>query len=160
MLRQHYETEALDASTLLAAIFGFLPGDDERLRASVLAIADELTENGFVLRYRTDETDDGLSGKEGTFVICSFWLVSALAVIGEMQRARDLMDRLVKVASPLGLYAEEFDVGHRRHLGNFPQAFSHLALVEAAGTDHRCGATGRVGRLRRLEPNRSRARPR
>jgi len=133
VLVQHYGTESLDASTLLAAIFGFLPADDERLRASVLAIADELTENGFVLRYRTDETDDGLSGKEGTFVICSFWLVSALAVIGEIQRARDLMTRLTKVASPLGLYAEEFDVGTGRHLGNFPQAFSHLALVEAAG---------------------------
>ncbi len=133
VLRQHYATDALDASTLLAAIFGFLPGTDDRLRASVLAIADELSENGFVLRYRTDETDDGLSGKEGTFVICSFWLVSALAIIGEMQRARDLMERLVKVASPLGLYAEEFDVETGRHLGNFPQAFSHLALVEAAG---------------------------
>jgi alpha,alpha-trehalase len=132
VLRQHYATDALDASTLLAAIFGFLPGDDERLRASVLAIADELTESGFVLRYKTDETDDGLSGKEGTFVICSFWLVSALAIIGEVQRARDLMERLVKVASPLGLYAEEFDVDTGRHLGNFPQAFSHLALVEAA----------------------------
>jgi GH15 family glucan-1,4-alpha-glucosidase len=133
VLRQHYETDALDASTLLAALFGFLPGDDKRMRASVLAIADELTEHGFVLRYRTDETDDGMSGKEGTFVICSFWLVSALAVIGEMQRARDLMQRLSKVASPLGLYAEEFDVETGRHLGNFPQAFSHLALVEAAG---------------------------
>jgi GH15 family glucan-1,4-alpha-glucosidase len=133
VLTQHYGTESLDASTLLAAIFGFLPGDDERLRASVLAIADELTENGFVLRYRTDETDDGLSGKEGTFVICSFWLVSALAIIDEMQRARDLMTRLLRVASPLGLYAEEFDVETGRHLGNFPQAFSHLALVEAAG---------------------------
>jgi alpha,alpha-trehalase len=133
VLRQHYATDALDASTLLAALFGFLPGDDERLRATVLAIAEELTESGFVLRYKTDETDDGLSGKEGTFVICSFWLVSALAVIGEMQRALDLMERLVKVASPLGLYAEEFDVDTGRHLGNFPQAFSHLALVEAAG---------------------------
>jgi alpha,alpha-trehalase len=133
VLVQHYGTEALDASTLLAAIFGFLPGDDERMRASVLAIANELTDHGFVLRYRTDETDDGLSGKEGTFVICSFWLVSALAIIGEMQRAHDLMTRLIKVASPLGLYAEEFDVESGRHLGNFPQAFSHLALVEAAG---------------------------
>ena len=133
VLRQHYDTDALDASTLLAALFGFLPGDDERMRASVLAIADELTEHGFVLRYRTNETDDGLSGKEGTFVICSFWLVSALAIIGEIQRARDLMQRLAKVASPLGLYAEEFDVETGRHLGNFPQAFSHLALVEAAG---------------------------
>jgi GH15 family glucan-1,4-alpha-glucosidase len=131
-LRQHYATDSLDASTLLAAIFGFLAADDPRLRATVLAIADELTENGFVLRYRTDETDDGLSGKEGTFVICSFWLVSALAVIGEMQRARDLMHKLVRIASPLGLYAEEFDVDTGRHLGNFPQAFSHLAAVEAA----------------------------
>jgi GH15 family glucan-1,4-alpha-glucosidase len=133
VLRQHYDTDALDASTLLAANFGFLPADDARLRATVLTIADELTEHGFVLRYRTDETDDGLSGKEGTFVICSFWLVSALATIGEMQRARDLMERLVKVASPLGLFAEEFDTDTGRHLGNFPQAFSHLALVEAAG---------------------------
>src|SRR5204863_10044382 len=133
VLRQHYATDSLDASTLLAALFGFLPGDDERLRASVLAIADELTEDGFVLRYKTDETDDGLSGKEGTFLICSFWLVSALAIIGELQRARDLMERLLRVASPLGLYAEELDVETGRHLGNFPQAFSHLALMEAAG---------------------------
>jgi GH15 family glucan-1,4-alpha-glucosidase len=132
VLRQHYETDSLDASTLLAAIFGFLPADDERLRTSVLAIAEELTEDGFVLRYRTDETDDGLSGKEGTFLICSFWLVSALAIVGEMQRARDLMERLLRIASPLGLYAEEFDAETGRHLGNFPQAFSHLALMEAA----------------------------
>jgi GH15 family glucan-1,4-alpha-glucosidase len=132
VLRQHYATDALDASTLLAALFGFLPGEDPRMRASVLAIADELTENGFVLRYRTDETDDGLSGKEGTFLICSFWLVSALAVIGEEQQARDLMERLLRVASPLGLYAEEFDADTGHHLGNFPQAFSHLALIQAA----------------------------
>jgi GH15 family glucan-1,4-alpha-glucosidase len=132
VLRQHYATDSLDASNLLAAIFGFLPGDDPRLRASVLAIADELTDNGYVLRYRTDETDDGLSGREGTFLICSFWLVSGLAIIGEDQRARDLMERLLHVASPLGLYAEEFDADTGRHLGNFPQAFSHLALIEAA----------------------------
>jgi GH15 family glucan-1,4-alpha-glucosidase len=132
VLRQHYETDALDASVLLAAIFEFLPGDDERLRATVNAISEELTENGFVLRYHTDETDDGLSGKEGTFLICSFWLVSALAIIGEQQRARDLMERLLRIASPLGLYAEEFDADTGRHLGNFPQAFSHLALMEAA----------------------------
>jgi GH15 family glucan-1,4-alpha-glucosidase len=133
VLRQHYATDALDASVLLAALFGFLPHDDDRLRASVLAIDEELTENGFVLRYRTDETDDGLSGKEGTFLICSFWLVSALAIIGEEQRARDLMERLLRIASPLGLYAEEFETETARHLGNFPQAFSHLALIEAAG---------------------------
>jgi GH15 family glucan-1,4-alpha-glucosidase len=133
VLRQHYDTDALDASVLLAALFGFLAHDDERLHASVLAVAEELTENGFVLRYRTDETDDGLSGKEGTFLICSFWLVSALAIIGEEQRARDLMERLLRIASPLGLYAEEFETETARHLGNFPQAFSHLALIEAAG---------------------------
>ena len=133
VLRQHYETDSLDASVLLAAIFAFLPPDDPRLHGTVLAIADELTEDGFVLRYRTDETDDGLSGKEGTFLICSFWLVSALAIVGERQRARNLMERLLRVASPLGLYAEEFEVETGRHLGNFPQAFSHLALIEAAG---------------------------
>jgi GH15 family glucan-1,4-alpha-glucosidase len=133
VLKQHYETDALDASVLLAAIFEFLPPSDERLRATVNAIAEDLTEDGFVLRYRTDETDDGLSGKEGTFLICSFWLVSALAVVGELQRARDLMERLLRIASPLGLYAEEFDAPTGRHLGNFPQAFSHLALMDAAG---------------------------
>ena len=133
ILRQHYETDSLDASILLAAMFGFLPGDDKRLRKTVLAIGQELTENGFVLRYRTDETDDGLSGKEGTFLICSFWLVSALVIVGEMQQARDLMERLLRVGSPLGLYAEEFDADTGYHLGNFPQAFSHLALIEAAG---------------------------
>jgi len=133
VLRQHYDTTALDASNLLAAIFGFLPGGDERLRASVLAIAERLTEDGFVLRYRTEETDDGLSGREGSFLICSFWLVSGLTIVGEQQRARDLMEKLLSVASPLGLYAEEFDTRTGRHLGNFPQAFSHLALIEAAG---------------------------
>src|SRR5436190_15377837 len=132
VLRQHYATDALDASVLLAAIFDFLPGDDDRLRATVNAIANDLTENGFVLRYRTEETDDGLSGKEGTFLICSFWLVSAFAIVGELQQARNLMERLLRIASPLGLYAEEFDADTGRHLGNFPQAFSHLALMEAA----------------------------
>jgi alpha,alpha-trehalase len=133
VLRQHYDTDALDASTLLAALFGFLPGTDERLRNTVDAIDKELTENGYVLRYRTDETDDGMSGKEGTFLICSFWLVSALAVVGQMERANNLMERLLRIASPLGLYAEEFEVDRARHLGNFPQAFSHLALIQAAG---------------------------
>jgi alpha,alpha-trehalase len=132
VLRQHYATDALDASTLLAAIFGFLPGDDQRLYNTVMAIAEELTEHGYVLRYKTDETDDGLSGKEGTFLICSFWLVSALSIVGEAQQAHDLMERLLRVASPLGLYAEEFDAATNRYLGNFPQAFSHLALIEAA----------------------------
>jgi GH15 family glucan-1,4-alpha-glucosidase len=131
-LRQHYDTDALDASTLLAGSFKFLAPDDDRLHATVLAVEDELSEHGFVLRYKVDETDDGLHGKEGTFLICSFWLVSALAIVGEMQKARDMMERLLRIASPLGLYAEEFDADTGRHLGNFPQAFSHLALIEAA----------------------------
>jgi len=128
---QHYGTTALDASNLLIPIVRFLPSDDERVRATVLAIADELTDHGLVLRYRTDETDDGLSGEEGTFLICSFWMVSALSEIGERERARTLCERLLSLASPLGLYAEELDAASGRHLGNFPQAFTHLALINA-----------------------------
>jgi GH15 family glucan-1,4-alpha-glucosidase len=132
VLRQHYDTDALDASTLLAAIFGFLPGSDERMKNTVDAITSELTEHGFVLRYVTGETDDGMSGKEGTFLICSFWLVSALSIVGERKQATDLLERLLRIGSTFGLYAEEFEVDRSRHLGNFPQAFSHLALIEAA----------------------------
>jgi len=128
---QHYDTDALDAALLLLPLMRFLPPDDERIRATVLAIADELTEHGLVLRYRVDETDDGLSGKEGTFLICSFWLVSALCEIGEIARGRALCERLLAFASPLGLYAEEIDAHSGRHLGNFPQAFTHLALINA-----------------------------
>jgi GH15 family glucan-1,4-alpha-glucosidase len=131
VFRQHYETDALDASTLLVPILRFLRPDDERVRATVLAIADELQENGFVLRYRVAETDDGLHGEEGTFLICSFWLVSALSEIGEKARASALCERLLAHASPLGLYAEELDAATGRHLGNFPQAFTHLALINA-----------------------------
>jgi alpha,alpha-trehalase len=128
---QHYGTEALDASNLLVPIVRFLPSSDERVRATVLAIADELNDHGLVLRYRVEQTDDGLSGEEGTFLICSFWMVSALSEIGERERARDLCERLLAVASPLGLYAEELDARSGRHLGNFPQAFTHLALINA-----------------------------
>jgi GH15 family glucan-1,4-alpha-glucosidase len=131
VFRQHYETDALDASTLLLPLLRFLPRDDDRVRATVLAIADELTENGFVLRYRVEETDDGLHGEEGTFLICSFWLVSALSEIGEHERARTLCERLLAHGSSLGLYAEELDAASGRHLGNFPQAFTHLALINA-----------------------------
>jgi GH15 family glucan-1,4-alpha-glucosidase len=128
---QHYDTTALDASNLLVPIVRFLPSDDERVRATVLAIADELSDHGLVLRYRVEETDDGLSGEEGTFLICSFWLVSALSEIGETERARTLCERLLSLSSPLGLYAEELDAASGRHLGNFPQAFTHLALINA-----------------------------
>jgi alpha,alpha-trehalase len=128
---QHYETEALDASLLLMPLVRFLPPDDPRIRDTVLAIADELTEEGLVLRYRVDETDDGFAGEEGTFTICSFWLVSALAEIGELPRARALCEKLLSHASPLALYAEQLDPITGRHLGNFPQAFTHLALINA-----------------------------
>ena len=128
---QHYETKALDASLLLLPLVRFLPPDDPRVRATVLAIADELTEDGLVLRYRTEETDDGLHGREGAFAICSFWLVSSLVEIGEVDRAHALCEKLLSFASALGLYGEEIDPTTGRHLGNFPQAFTHLALINA-----------------------------
>ena len=128
---QYYGSKALDASLLLIPLLGFLPAADERVKATVLAIADELTVDGLVLRYRTEETDDGVSGTEGAFLICSFWLVSALVEIGELTRARQLCERLLSLASPLDLYAEEIDPVSGRHLGNFPQAFTHLALINA-----------------------------
>ena len=128
---QHYDTTALDAAVLLVPLVRFLPPTDERVRATVHAIADELTEGGLVLRYRPQESDDGLRGREGTFLICSFWLVSAMSEIGELDRARDLCERLLGYASPLGLYAEELDPRTGRQLGNFPQAFTHLALINA-----------------------------
>jgi GH15 family glucan-1,4-alpha-glucosidase len=131
--RQHYANDELDASLLLIPILGFLPGDDERVRNTVLAVADELTEDGLVLRYRVDTTDTGFAGKEGTFTICSFWLVTALAMIGEYDRARALCKKLLSFAGPLQLYAEEIEASTGEHLGNFPQAFTHLALIDAVG---------------------------
>jgi GH15 family glucan-1,4-alpha-glucosidase len=131
VFRQHYDTDALDASNLLVPLVRFLPPEDERVCATVMAIRDELTEGGLVLRYRTDETDDGLEGEEGTFLICSFWLVSALSEIGEDRQAEHLCERLLSYSSPLELYAEELEASSGRHLGNFPQAFTHLALINA-----------------------------
>jgi GH15 family glucan-1,4-alpha-glucosidase len=131
VFKQHYDTDALDASALLLPLVRFLPPTDQRIRKTVLAVADELAPDGLVLRYRVEETDDGLSGEEGTFAICSFWLVSALAEIGEQHRARELCERMLSYASPLYLYAEEIDARTGRHLGNFPQAFTHLALINA-----------------------------
>jgi GH15 family glucan-1,4-alpha-glucosidase len=131
IFRQHYETDALDASLLLIPLFRFLPPDDPRVRDTVNAIAADLTENGLVCRYKVDETDDGLQGEEGTFLICSFWLVSALSEIGESRRARDLCERLLEAAGWLDLFAEELDAESGQHLGNFPQAFTHLALINA-----------------------------
>jgi GH15 family glucan-1,4-alpha-glucosidase len=131
VFRQHYDTDQLDASNLLVPLVRFLPPDDERVRATVMAIREELTEGGLVLRYRTDSTDDGLQGEEGTFLICSFWLVSALSEIGEHREAEHLCERLLSYSSPLELYAEELEASSGRHLGNYPQAFTHLALINA-----------------------------
>jgi GH15 family glucan-1,4-alpha-glucosidase len=128
---QYYGSKALDASLLLAPLVRFLPADDERIRKTVLAIADELTVHGLVLRYKVEETDDGFSGEEGSFTICSFWLVSALCEIGEWNKARKLCAKLLSFAGPLELYGEEIDPNSGQHLGNFPQAFTHLALINA-----------------------------
>jgi GH15 family glucan-1,4-alpha-glucosidase len=128
---QSYGSDELDGSLLLLPLVRFLPPQDERLRATVLGIAEELSDRGYVRRYRTETTDDGLDEPEATFTVCSFWLVSALVEIGELDWARKLCERLLGSASALGLYGEELDPGTGRHLGNFPQALTHLALVNA-----------------------------
>jgi GH15 family glucan-1,4-alpha-glucosidase len=129
---QYYGSKELDASVLNIALVGFLPGDDERVTGTIDAISRELGRDGFVSRYSTAETDDGLSGDEGQFLACSFWLVSALATNGRRDEARALFDRLLGLTNDLGLLAEEYDVGRQRQVGNFPQAFSHLTLIRAA----------------------------
>jgi alpha,alpha-trehalase len=131
VFRQHYGTDALDASTLLVPLLRFLPADDPRTIATVEAIGEQLSEHGLILRYQVEETEDGLRGREGTFLICSFWMVSALSEIGERKRARALCERLLGMAGWLDLYAEELEAESGRHLGNFPQAFTHLALINA-----------------------------
>jgi GH15 family glucan-1,4-alpha-glucosidase len=146
VFRQHYDTDALDASTLLVPLVRFLPPDDERVQNTVLAISEELTEGGLVLRYKVDETDDGLHGEEGTFLICSFWLASALSEIRQTDQARELCERLLEHAGPLGLFAEELDPESGRHWGNYPQAFTHLALINAVShvIDDELGAPDRA----------------
>ncbi|QEC47656.1 glycoside hydrolase family 15 protein [Baekduia soli] len=159
VFRQHYDADTLDASCLLMPLVRFLPPDDPRIVATVNAIAEELSVDGLILRYRTQETDDGLSGEEGSFLICSFWLVSALAEIGEPRRARELCERLLGYASPLLLYAEELDPRSGRHLGNFPQAFTHLALINAVmhviRADHDLAVTQQPLDARRSENGRA-----
>jgi GH15 family glucan-1,4-alpha-glucosidase len=128
---QSYDSTELDASLLILPLVRFLPPEDQRLLATVLGIADELTDEGFVRRYRASTTDDGLQEPEATFTVCSFWLVSALVEIGEYERGRRLCERLLGSASGLGLYGEELDAWTGRHLGNFPQALTHLSLINA-----------------------------
>jgi GH15 family glucan-1,4-alpha-glucosidase len=129
---QYYGSKELDASVLNIPLVGFLPGNDERVTGTIDAVSRELGRDGFVSRYSTAETDDGLPGDEGQFLACSFWLVSALALNGRVEEARALFERLVGLANDLGLLAEEYDVGRGRQVGNFPQAFSHLTLIVAA----------------------------
>jgi GH15 family glucan-1,4-alpha-glucosidase len=129
---QYYGSKELDASVLNIPLVGFLPGTDERVTGTIDAVSRELGRDGFVSRYSTAETDDGLSGDEGQFLACSFWLVSALARNDRVDEARTLFERLLGLTNDLGLLAEEYDVARQRQVGNFPQAFSHLALVVAA----------------------------
>jgi GH15 family glucan-1,4-alpha-glucosidase len=129
---QYYGSTELDASVLNIPLVGFLPGDDERVTGTIDAVTRELGRDGFVSRYSTAETDDGLSGDEGQFLACSFWLVNALARNGRVDEARALFERLLGLTNDLGLLAEEYDVGRGRQVGNFPQAFSHLTLILAA----------------------------
>jgi GH15 family glucan-1,4-alpha-glucosidase len=129
---QYYGSDELDASTLNVALVGFLPAEDDRVTGTIDAVWRELGHDGFVARYSTDVTDDGLPGSEGQFLACSFWLVSALARNGRAADARTLFDRLLALRNDVGLLAEEYDVGRRRQVGNFPQAFSHLGLIQAA----------------------------
>jgi alpha,alpha-trehalase len=131
---QAFDSDELDAAALLMPIYGFLPATDERMRSTIEAIARDLTEDGLVLRYRNEEglNADGLSGEEGTFVICTFWLVSSLAQAGEVDRAAALLEQLAGYANDLGLLAEEIDTANDEQLGNFPQAYSHIGLITAA----------------------------
>jgi GH15 family glucan-1,4-alpha-glucosidase len=129
---QYYGSQELDASVLNIPLVGFLRGDDERVTGTIDAIWRELGRDGFVSRYSTAHTDDGLSGDEGQFLACSFWLVGALALNGRVEEARSLFERLLELRNDLGLLAEEYDVKRERQVGNFPQAFSHLTLIGAA----------------------------
>jgi GH15 family glucan-1,4-alpha-glucosidase len=129
---QYYGSKELDASVLNIPLVGFLPATDDRVTGTIDAIARELGRDGFVSRYSTADTDDGLPGDEGQFLACSFWLVSALALNGRVEEARALFERLLGLTNDLGLLAEEYDVKRQRQVGNFPQAFSHLTLIGAA----------------------------
>jgi alpha,alpha-trehalase len=152
---QAFDSDELDAAQLLMPLVGFLPATDERMRATVEAIGRDLTEDGLVLRYRNREglNADGLEGEEASFVICSFWLVSCLARAGEVERATELFHRLAAYANDLGLLAEEVDAASGELLGNFPQAFSHIGLINAAADiDRARSITGAPETLERSTP--------
>ncbi|HET7809209.1 MAG TPA: glycoside hydrolase family 15 protein, partial [Steroidobacteraceae bacterium] len=129
---QFYGSKALDASLLMMPLVGFLPPTDPRVRGTVEAIGRELMEDGFILRYQTHQVDDGQEGREGAFLPCSFWYADNLALLGRHQEAVEMFERLLACRNDVGLLAEEYDPRARRQLGNFPQAFSHVALVSTA----------------------------
>ena len=129
---QAYGSPALDGALLMIPLVGFLPPDDPRVVGTIDAIQRELVEDGFVLRYRTEETDDGLPGREGTFLPCTFWLVDCLAMLGRRDEARGIFERLLDLRNDVGLLSEEYDTQARRLVGNFPQAFTHVGLVNSA----------------------------
>jgi GH15 family glucan-1,4-alpha-glucosidase len=129
---QAYGSDELDASTLLIPLLGFLPPEDPRVIGTVEAIQRDLTRDGFVQRYHTHEVDDGLPSGEGVFLPCSFWLVDALLMLEREEEAQELFEKLLGISSDLGLLAEEYDPSAKRLLGNFPQAFTHVGLVNSA----------------------------
>lgn len=129
---QHYGGKALDASLLLIPQVGFLPADDPRVVGTITAIEQELVCNGFVLRYSTDQVDDGIGGEEGAFLACSFWLADAYVMLGRIDDASKLFESLLAVRNDLGLLAEEYDPIRKRLVGNFPQGFSHIGLINTA----------------------------
>ncbi len=129
---QAYGSKQLDAALLLMPAVGFLPGSDRRVKSTVRAIERELMRDGFVMRYNTAKVRDGLPPGEGVFLACSFWMVGSLKAVGRRRDAEVLFERLLKLRNDLGLLSEEYDIGRKRLVGNFPQAFSHIALVNAA----------------------------
>jgi GH15 family glucan-1,4-alpha-glucosidase len=157
---QSYDRRDLDASLLMIPLVGFLPPTDGRIVSTIDAIARDLTADGFVLRYRTDGSQavDGLPAGEGVFLPCSFWLADAYAQMGRFDDAQEMFERLLTVRNDVGLLSEEFDPKTGRMLGNFPQAFSHLALVNTAY--NLTAAPERAARHRCYEPGREAPTPR
>jgi GH15 family glucan-1,4-alpha-glucosidase len=140
--KQSYQDERLDAANLLLPIVGFIDGDDPRMISTLDATLDHLVVDGLCYRYL--DAPEGLSGKEGAFVLCTFWLIDALILAGRGQEAKELFERTLKRATPLGLFAEEIEPTTGAHLGNFPQAFSHIGVINAAVSLARVGQRGTV----------------
>jgi GH15 family glucan-1,4-alpha-glucosidase len=129
---QYYGSKELDASLLMIPLLHFMPATDPRMRGTIKAIKKELMVDGFVMRYPTEKTNDGLPAGEGSFLACTFWLIDNLALIGELEEATELFERMLSLRNDVGLLAEEFDPQLGRMVGNFPQAFTHVGLVNSA----------------------------